>query len=133
MDKTLQTLVGGTDTNFFAAVTVVSDVGTMGFFTQTMVPIPETLVFAKQTILLITETIFPVAKTTVSDLNTTIFVSDPMVPASDTMGSIPKAMANASKTMVFYRGQIIETNKLPASVDFYHGLRRVDHGICRAY
>ena len=50
MEKTLQTMVYATDTVFFAAVTVGSDVGTMVFFTHGMVPIAETMVFAKQNI-----------------------------------------------------------------------------------
>jgi len=68
MNKNLQTLVGAIDTAFCAAVTMVSDLGALVFFTHTRVPIPETMVFAKQNIFLIRETISPVAKTMVSSL-----------------------------------------------------------------
>jgi hypothetical protein len=47
---------------FFAAMTVVFDLWTIVFLTHTRVPIPDTMVFAIQTIFLIRETIVPVAK-----------------------------------------------------------------------
>jgi hypothetical protein len=78
MDKSLQTMVGATDTVFFAAMTLVFDVGTMVFFTHTMVPVPETTVFATQTIFLIRKTIVPVAKTMASGFDTLVFVSLPI-------------------------------------------------------
>ena len=52
-------MVGATDTVFFAAVTVVSDVGTMVFFTQTLVPVPETMVLLEREDLLDREDHFP--------------------------------------------------------------------------
>jgi hypothetical protein len=80
MNKTLQTMVGATDTIFFAAVTMVSDVYTMVFFTQTMVPIPGT--------------IFLVNQKMVSGFATTVFVSQ-------TKDSDTRTKVEGSKIMVF--------------------------------
>jgi hypothetical protein len=55
MDKTLQTMVGATDAIFCAAPTMVSDVATIVFFTQTMV-------FSNEKIFLPAGTIFLAAQ-----------------------------------------------------------------------
>ena len=85
-------MVGATDTVFFAAVTIVSDVGAMVFFTQILVPIPETMVFLNERIFLVRKTIFPVAKKTVSGFDTMVFVSHPKVPDTKTMVKMTKTM-----------------------------------------
>ena len=85
MDETLKTVVGATDTVFFATMTVGSDVGTKVFFSHTMVSIPAKMVFARQTIFLIRETMVPVARTIVSGFDPSVFVFHPMVSVSPTM------------------------------------------------
>ena len=93
MDKTLQTMVGATDSFFRAAVTVVSDAGKMVFFAHTAVPITATMIFASEKIFLLGETMFPVAKRMVSGFDTMVFVSHPKV-------SVTETMVNVSSTMV---------------------------------
>jgi hypothetical protein len=58
MDKTLQTIVGATDTIFFAAATAVSVFMKMVSSTQKMLSIPETIVFSNKKIFLSMESIF---------------------------------------------------------------------------
>jgi hypothetical protein len=57
----IQTIVSVTDTIFFEAVTIVSDVAKRVCVMPTIAAIPQTTFFAKQTIFLTTETIFPIA------------------------------------------------------------------------
>jgi len=51
-------MVGATDTIFCAALTLVSDVATMVFFTQTIVSIPETMFISNEKIFWTAGTIF---------------------------------------------------------------------------
>ena len=86
-------MVGGTDTVFCEAVTVLSEVRKMVFFMHSMVPIPATVIIASQKIRLIRGTISPLTKKMVSGFDNTLFVFHNMVP-------VTKIMVNALNTVV---------------------------------
>ena len=58
MDKTLQTMVGATETIFFAGATVVHVVVKTVCITQTNFSIPQTIVFSNEKMFLTAATIF---------------------------------------------------------------------------
>ena len=100
MDKTSETMVGETDTVFFAAVTVVPVVMKRVFITQKMLSIPETIVLSNEKIFLTIGTIFLVNLKMVSGFATMVFVSHTKDSDTRTMVLDTKTMVEDIKTMV---------------------------------
>ena len=128
MIKTLQTMVSATDTVYFAAVAVVSDAGTMVFFTHTRVPIPETGVLSNEKIFPAAETIFPANQKMVSGFATMALVFHTKVSAAGTMVWISPIMVEDLPTMFLADVKPLGNKYLPLTTDFDHGRSRSDHG-----
>ena len=118
MDKTLHTMVGATDTIFFAAATMVPIAETMVFFTHTVVSIPNTVVSSSEKIFLTRKTMVPGAKRMVSGFDTTVFVSHTGMRILDThylqfgAHSITSSLLNA-----YGIPHPMHSGYLPSSVD----------------
>jgi len=100
MDKTAQTMVGETDTVFFAAVIVVPVVRKSVFIPQEMLSIPETIVFSNEKIFLTTGTIFPVNQKMVLGFAILVFVPHTKDSDTRTMAPDTKTRVGTTKTMV---------------------------------
>jgi hypothetical protein len=120
-----------TDTIFFVTATAVSVFMKIVYSRKSIFLIPEAIVFSNEKIFLSAETIVSVNEKMISGFAIMDFVSHTAVSDTKTVASKPETMVFVPSTTVEDADQRTENTKLPATVDFDHGLYSITQGLGR--